>query len=213
MPCLLSEKTTAAVIRYELNETFGSGLSKPAGSLPWLVVTIADVQSTPTKPWNVELTFSAENLTGSEYVAEWFLNFDEAAGSVGDLLTQVSNASSGAYQNPTISLAHDAYKAGPDGHFDIRLAFASGGGASKRFGADDLLVLGVSHSSSATFNAAAFDAMSVGSGPYGPYHTAAHVRSISDEQSAWVHSVPEPSSSLWSLWLALIAVLYRHRSR
>ncbi|MBM3863534.1 MAG: hypothetical protein FJ385_06225 [Verrucomicrobia bacterium] len=207
----LTEISSAAVIRHELSDTFGSGTSRPAGSAPWLVMTLADVEPTITRPWTVEITFAAENLTGSEYVSEWFLNFDAAVGAVGDLVVQVSDASAGVYQNPTISLGHDAFKAGPDGHYNIRLAFASGGGSSQRFGAGDVLVLGVSYPDVIALDARSFDVLSAASGAYGPYHTAAHVRSIGGSDSAWVHSVPEPSSTLWALWLAVIAVMYRHR--
>lgn len=207
----LTETCDAAVIRHELSDTFGSGTSRPAGSVPWLVMTLADVEPTIIRPWTVEITFAAENLTGSEYVSEWFLNFDAAVGAVGNLVVQVSDASAGVYQNPTISLGHDAFKAGPDGHYDIRLAFASGGGTSQRFGAGDVLVLGVSHPDAIVLDARSFDVLSAASGPYGPYHAAAHVRSIDGGDNAWVHSVPEPSSTLWALWLAIIAVMYRHR--
>jgi hypothetical protein len=182
----------AAVITKLADFEFSSGTS-PAGAAPWLTVRFDDGGGSGS----VTLTFEATNLVGTEFVSGLYLNVDPAI-SPGSLSFSTP-VKTGSFTTPTISLATNSYKADGDGYFDILLSFATGGGASSKFGPAEALSYTITGPASLT--AASFDFLS-SSGSKPGYPIAAHVQSIGEcgSGSGWVTAAPEPSAlSLLSL--------------
>jgi len=212
IPMLVSsaiDRTSAAT--YQLSETYGVDSIAPAGKTPWLTLTSTTLSGVDAG--KVQLEFYASGLVAAEYVDEWYLNIDSALDP--KKLDFKLSGQSGSFSLPTINLATDSYKAGPDGKFDIRLAFSSSnaGGGINRFTAGDKLIYTVSYSLG-SIGADSFDFLSKSEGAYGPYHTAAHVLATGKDAkgSAWINSVPEPGPSLQALLLgAAWLIFYRRR--
>jgi hypothetical protein len=212
----LPDMASSATLTFNLDILFSTDSITPSNPPPWLTVTVTDTVSN-----QVSLTFSAENLTVGEYVDDWYLNLDLAADQIltGNF-TFNETGRSGSFVAPTIEIGSNAFVAGPDGRYDLRFDFANGGGA--RFGSGEILTYTVT--GPAGFNAQLFDTLSApGSGPYGPYATAAHVNGISNPTptnpsqtgSAWVAAttVPEPSAGLLGMMGAAACSIFARRRR
>ena len=204
------DRTSAAT--YELSATYGADSVAPSGKAPWLILTTTTLDGVAAG--KVKFEFYAPGLTGAEYVDEWYLNIDPALDP--KKLSFASAFKTGSFSLPTINVATDSYKAGPDGRFDIRLAFSSSnsGGGINRFTAGDKLSYEVSYGGG-PIAAESFDFLSKTEGEYGPYHTAAHMLSTGADAkgSAWINSVPEPGPPLQALVLASVLLsCYRRRS-
>jgi len=178
-----------------------SNATPPAGNAPWLTVRFDDGGGSGS----VTLTFEATNLVGSEFVSGLYLNVVSGIDPSG--LSFVNPVKTGSFDIPTISLGTDQFKADGDGYFDIRLSFATGGGASKRFGSTEALSYTINGPASLT--AASFDALSA-SGNKPGLEIAAHVQGIGQDgsYSGWVTSAPEPSA-LSLLALSVVGILRR----
>ncbi len=178
---------TAGTVVFDSSFEYSSGTA-PAGAPPWLRATFDD----GGKSGSVTLTFAAQNLVGSEFVSNLYFNLDptlDPAQLVFGSITKV-----GAFDDPAITAGVNAFKAGPDGKFDLQFAFATSGagGGSHRFGAGESMSLTISGIASLVANS--FDFLSSPDGPIGPFPTAAHVQSIGRDGtgSGWV-TVPEPT--------------------
>ena len=205
------DKGRAPAATYYLSETYGTDSVAPAGKTPWLTLTTTTLSGADAG--KVQLEFCASGLTGPEFVDEWYLNIDPALDSKN--LSFDSAVKTGSFSLPTINLATDSYKAGPDGRFDIKLQFSTSnaGGGINRFTAGDKLSYKVSYTGG-PITAESFDFFSKPEGAYGPYHTAAHVLATGPDAkgSAWVNSVPEPGPPLQALLLGTaLLTIYRRR--
>ncbi|HDZ19894.1 hypothetical protein LCGC14_0204670 [marine sediment metagenome] len=192
----------ASVVSYPLSIEF-SGATPPAGAAPWLTAIFDDGGS----PGSVDLTLTATNLVGSEFVNLWLFNLDPALNPT--LLVFSAPSKSGSFTSPTISRSVDAFKADGDGWFDIKFDFASGGGDAARFGPGEDVSYTITGIGSLT--AGSFDFLSKPGGGHGPFPTAAHVQGIGEDNanSGWI-TVPEPTS-LALLGVGAIASLRRRR--
>lgn len=192
----------ASVVSYDLSMEF-SGATPPAGAAPWLNATFDDGGSAGS----VDLTLTAVNLVGSEFVDVWLFNLDPALNPT--LLVFSAPSKTGSFTDPTISQSVDAFKADGDGWFDIEIDFASGGGAATRFGPGEDVSYTITGIGSLT--ADSFDFLSSLGGGHGPFPTAAHVQGIGQTgaDSGWI-TVPEPTS-LALLSIGAIASLRRRR--
>jgi hypothetical protein len=200
-----------SAVTYNLSQTYGIDSIAPAAATPWLTLTTTTLSGIDAG--KVQIEFDASGLTGAEYVGEWHLNVDPALNP--QKLSFGSAVKTGSFSMPTISLAADSYKAGPDGRFDIKLAFSTSGarGGVNRFTAGDKLTYKVSYSSG-PITADAFDFFSKPEGIYGPYHTAAHVLATGNGSgSAWINSVPEPAPPLQALIVgSALLTFFRRRA-
>jgi hypothetical protein len=200
IPMLIaSTMERASAATYYLSQTFGVGSVAPAAGTPWLTLTTTTLSGADAG--KVRLEFEAPGLVGIEYVDEWYLNLDPALDQT--KLSFGSAAKTGSYT------------AGPDGRFDIRLAFSTSNtsGGINRFTGGDKLSYTVSYSLG-SITAESFDFFSNSTGLYGPYHTAAHVQAtgLDAKGSAWIHSVPEPGPPLQALILGTaFLAFYRRR--
>ena len=207
---IASTMDRASAVTYSLSETYGIGSVAPAGSTPWLTLTTTTLSGADAG--KVQLDFYASGLVGPEYVDEWYLNIDPALDP--KKLSFDSPVKTGSFSLPTINLATDGYKAGPDGKFDIKLLFSTSnaGGGINRFTAGDKLSYKVSYKGD-PITAESFDFFSKPEGSYGPYHSAAHVLSTGPKakDSAWINSVPEPGPPLQALVLGTALLTFFRR--
>ena len=204
----MMESATGAT--YYLSKTYGPDSVAPADKTPWLTLTTTTLGGADAG--KVQLEFYASGLTGTEYIDEWYLNVDPAL----DLkkMSFGSAVKTGSFSLPTVNLASDGYKAGPDGRFDIKVLFStsSSGGGTNRFNAGDRLSYVVSYSLG-SITAETFDFFSKPGGIYDPYHTVAHVLATGSDASgsAWINSVPEPGPPLHALVLGTAALTFFRR--
>ena len=191
-----------SLITFDLSVEF-SEATPPAEAAPWLNATFNDGGS----PGSVVLTLTNTNLIGSEMVSQWIFNLDPDL-NPGDLVFSPPTKT-GSFTSPSISTGVNAFKADGDGKFDIKLAFATGGGEDDRFGAGEGVEYTITGIPSLT--SGSFDFLSAPSGGHGPFPTAAHVQSIgAGEDSGWV-SIPEPAAM--SLLLVGAVGFVRRRRR
>jgi hypothetical protein len=197
--------SAASAATLQLDHPFGEPDAPPAGSLPWLTVVTTDIG-----PNVVYVEFKASNLTGSEYVSEWFLNVDPSLDV--SQLSFTLQSQTGSFIVPVVEKLTDGFKADGDGFFDIRLTFDSSGTNVHRFSADDSITYSVS-STGGTVLSSSFSFLSAPGGGDGPFYSAAHVNStgVGGLESRWIAAVPEPSAAL--LALAGAGLLGRRRRR
>ena len=186
---LLTSSAGATVVSYGYTSEYSGG-SDPAGPAPWLFAVFDDGDT----PGTVELTLSAPNLVGTEFVRSFYFNLDPALNPL-DLGVSV-DGKTGVMNDPWVSLGVNSFKAAGDGYYDVRFGFATGGyqGGIHRFNPGDEIVLGLSMPG---LTVDSFDFLSDPGGSVGPLATAAHVQSIETDYSGWVTGdgvtvVPEP---------------------
>jgi hypothetical protein len=174
----------ASSVTYDFGQV--SGGSAPAGTPPWVQAVFSDAGM---PAGTIQLTLSAGNLAGSAYVSCWYFNLNPTINPTA--LNFTASASSGLFTGPTITTGANAFKAGPDGKFDILFGFTSSGGDAARFGSGDSITYTISGISGLTVDD--FNQLSTSAGGSGAYPSAAHIESsLSDSGCpAWVN----PSST------------------
>jgi len=174
----------ASTVNYEFGQL--SGGTAPDGNPPWLEAVITD----NGQPANtVQMTVSAGNLTGNEFVGCWYFNLNPALDPTG--LSFSVSGSTGTFSDPTIQTGANGFKAGQDGKFDMLLGFNTGSDASAHFGAGDSVTFTITGITGLT--ADDFDWLSTPAGGSGLYSSAAHIEGITDDgASAWIN----PTSTL-----------------
>jgi len=179
-----------------------SGADMPNGSTPWITATFIDVS-----PDNVELTMSASNLAGVEYINKWY--FNSLVDTSGLTFTSVDIS---AISAPTITLGSNTFQADGDGKFDIYFQFDTANGAG-RFTSGETISYNIEGTG---ITASTFNTQSSTGGGAGIYESAAQISGITvsapntdcnptvdpsgypDCGSGWVANttvVPEPVSS------------------
>lgn len=173
----------ASTVTYDFGQL--SGGTTPDGTPPWLEAAFTD----NGQPANtVQLTVSAGNLVGSEFVSCWYFNLNPALDPT-SLSFSVSD-STGSFANPSIQTLANGFKAGQDGKFDILLGFNSGSDASAHFGAGDTVTFTITGITGLSAND--FDWLSTPAGGSGLYSSAAHIEGIDGGGTAWIN----PTSTL-----------------
>lgn len=215
LACCFGLTANATIITVNLTATFSG--TDPAAEPPWARVIFDDSDDNG----KVTLTLDAFNLSGSEYVGEWYLNFGPNTGTILDPtgLTFSLVSKTGSFADPTsIELGTNSYKADGDGKFDIKFSFATN--AADRFEDDEKIVYEVAYSGGSIF-ANSFAELSALPFNNGIWYSAAHVQSIGSN-SGWIGGdqietkdepvVPEPSAlAIWGLGLAAVAFCRRRR--
>jgi len=160
-------------------ETEYTGGAEPVGSLPWLTATFED-----TGADTVRLTLDAGNLSGAEFVAGWYFNYDPII-PLPIIFTYDSGASTGPAAGVSIiQNGHDAGGA-PGFGFDIFLNFPQSNGS--RFDAGEIVYYDIAGDG---LSAASFEFLNAA----GNFYSAAHVQAIATPPgSGWIAagSVPQ----------------------
>ena len=197
----LTSGADAAVITFQASNEFSGGTS-PAGAAPWVTATFQD-----TVPGVVTMTLTATNLTGSEFISNYYFNIDSSMNPSN--LTFSAPVKTGSFTSPSINLGTDSYKADGGGYFDINLSFATSSGANSRFTAGDSVSYTISGVSG--LSASSFNFLSSPSGGNGVHPDASHVQGIGTDgsYSGWV-STPEPAT-MGLLVLGGLAMLARRK--
>jgi len=174
-----------------------SGGTPPSGSTPWITATFDSIQSDTD---TVRLTMEADNLIGSEFISKWYFNLNPAL-DPNDIVAD--NFSFTRVSGAGLEKGIDAFKAGPDGMFDLLFDFPiPNGGSADRFEGGDKVALDLTLAGGlvpSDFNF--LSAPGNESGDKGPFLSAAHIQSIGGG-SGWIapnpnpNPVPEPASML-----------------
>jgi hypothetical protein len=164
-----------------LDYNFGtvSDGTAPAGSPPWLQAALSD-----TGPANsINLTLTAGNLTGSDFVSCWYFNLNPSLDPTA--LTFTISDSTGSFTAPSVQTGANGFKAGPDGKFDFLVGFATTGDDSTRFTSGDSITFNITGISGLTIDD--FGWLSTSAGGGGAFVSAAHV--VSGDDSGWINPV------------------------
>jgi len=166
-------------LNYNMNAEFSGGTA-PAGPAPWVTLSLTDVAQ---PAGTVKLTINNVGLLGSENNDETSINYNDLL----DLTTiSVSLGTKvGTFDNPTVSLSENAFKADGDGFFDILIDFAQGGNLAKTFGANESLVLFFTDSDG-SLSPTDFQFLSLDAGGHGPFAGAAHIQNTPNGGSGWI---------------------------
>jgi hypothetical protein len=166
---------SGSTVGYNFGEV--SGGTAPAGSPPWIQAVFSDSGS----PNTVNLTLSAGNLSGNDFVTCWYFNVNPALNL--STMTLTASGSAGSFTGPSVQTGANAFKAGPDGKFDLLFQFASTGDNSTRFTSGDSLTFTITGIGGLT--ADDFNALSTCTGGSAAYASAAHIESTDGD--GWIN--------------------------
>lgn len=168
---------SASTVTYDFGQI--SGGTPPSGSPPWLQAVFTDNGEAAN---TVQLTLTAGNLVGNEFVSSWYFNLNPTLDPTG--LNLSVSGSTGSFTGPTVQTGADSFKAGPDGKYDILLGFSTGD--SGRFTAGDSITFTITDLAGLTVDD--FNQLSTPACGGGPYSSTADVENIGQNGgSAWVN--------------------------
>ena len=184
---LTAGQASASTLTYFYDVEFSGG-TEPQGTSPWLTATFDDNTGQAN---SVYLTMSADNLVGTEFVNDWYFNFDTALSP--SLLTfSYVSGTAGAADN--ILTGSDAFKADGDGNYDILFDYTEST-TGDRFTSGETATYEIFYTS--PIDVSSFNYFSYEGGGQGSYLAAAKVQAINynEDLSGFVGVVPEPVSS------------------
>jgi hypothetical protein len=206
---LLLAPAAFADFSVDLTFEFSSG-TPPAGAPPWVTATFTSLVG-----GGMELTIDTSGLTGTEFLSNFFFNFDSTQNSA--LFAPVPTTDGSHDDWSKVSAGNDQWKAdGSPGMFDFQIDFPTGP-PSARFVDNETFVVRVGVGNPA-INADDF-LFGTSSG----YYAAAHVQGIGAKgtDSGWVAGntfstpqggvIPEPGSIALLGTVMAGALLYMRR--
>lgn len=175
-------------------DTVVSGTT-PAGSAPWLNATFTSLNAN-----TIQLTMSAVNLQGSEFVSNWSFNVVSSQNINNLTFTPVISPppSSNTVTTGTQSVSgSQTIQVDGGGKYSVQFSFPTSNGTNSRFVNGATAVVDIT---GANINPSIFDLSSIPGGN-GSFFSIAHIQSIGPQgaDSAFVGStgaVPEPSTYL-----------------
>jgi hypothetical protein len=197
-------QASAATNVFEYEVEFSGGTA-PQGTSPWLTATFDDNTGNAN---SVLLTMSAGNLEGTEFVNDWYFNFDAALDPTFLTFNFVSGTAFAADNELT---GINSFQANGDGNYDILFDYTEST-TGDRFTSGETATYEITYTLGA-IAVTSFDFFSYEVGGQGSYLAAAKVQGINgdDDLSGFVGVVPEPVSS--TLFLVGAATLGFRRFR
>ncbi|MCX5914542.1 MAG: PEP-CTERM sorting domain-containing protein [Deltaproteobacteria bacterium] len=189
---LFALPSSASALTLTLDGAFAG--DTPSGS----IVATFDVLDDNT----VTLTLDLSDLSGGEFVSEWYFNIN--LGLNPPLLTIASTDGFVLGESWNYNTGTDSLQAGPDGNYDILIAFNTSNAhdGANRFDADETRTFLITYGGIGLTDES-FNVLSAPGGGAGTFLSAAHVQGIGadNEGSAWVGpngttAVPEPATIL-----------------
>jgi len=194
---------SANTLTFDLDFEF-SEATAPAGTAPWVTATFDDAVAGVD---GVQLTITAVNLTGSEFISEFSFNFNPELNAALFLPTATTLGSQDDWNS--IGAGNNAFKADGDGFFDFLVDFPPPPGVfANKFSAGEIFILNILNIPGSDLSVDDFNFASV-NGPVGKtgFYAAAHIQGIGPdgEDSGWIApgvsggptgEVPEPASLL-----------------
>jgi len=173
--------------------------SKPASSTtPWVNSLFTDIA-----PNTVQLTITAPNLTGSEFIQNLYLQFNNTKQVTSLVFTPVFSQWQGLSTTYSLGLNQNNFQAGSQGgDFSILLGFQTGGGLPKQFNQGDTVIFDITTTQKNTSLSSMDFAFKSFNNNHPPlYYEAAYLGGISGKNTGWVAAdtfftiaVPEPAS-------------------
>jgi hypothetical protein len=151
--CFASTGLYAGSVFYQFDDVFDG--TSPTGSPPWVDATFTDTSTSGI----VQLTITANGLTGGESLSDLFFNFNPSLNP--SKLTFTYLTSTGSFALPTLSTGANAFKADDQGKYDLYFSFSQK--TAKEFNGDDTVTYDIS-STAFTLTASDFDFLSTASG-------------------------------------------------
>jgi len=195
---LFVQPAQAASVPFGLDTEF-SGATPPAGSPFWLLATFDDGGTAGS----VSLSIDAAGLTGTEFVSEFYFNFDGDPTTL-TIAEVTTGADASTAPSATVSTGTDSFKADGDGSFDVLLEYPTSG---DRFTSGELsnwLITGTGIVAD-DFLALSF----VKGGDKEGLFVAAHIQGIGDDgaDSGWITGTVVPLPAALPLFLTGLAGL------
>ena len=154
-------------------DTVYAGIGTPQGTSPWLTATFKNLAIN-----TVQLSMEYSGVaSGTEYVSNWFFNFNPASEVLGLDIKPLS----GIGANPIIKAA-DGLKAGGDRLFDIQFSFAA-----NTFNAGDTSVYLLSSTvANEPIDALSFSFLSTNALGLMNYYSSANILGVTGGLNSWI---------------------------
>jgi hypothetical protein len=168
----------ASTLTFDFATTY-SNTTLPGGPAPWLTATFND--ATASAGNDVRLTLTAGGLTGSEFISNVYFNLNPAINPFDVQSTLISQPVNTV---EAIAIGPNFFSAGPDGSYDIRIAFNTA--ECCRLNDNETVVLDF-NLTTGTLSANSFNFPSSPGGTSGPFFAAAHLQGIvGGAGSTWI---------------------------
>ena len=189
------QPTPATALIIPLDFEYSDGTPPESSVTPWATATF-----TQSVANTVRLTMAAINLTDDEFISEWYFNLNPSMDATRLAFTafDVSDVAHWSFLRGT-----NAFKAGPDGKFDLLFKFPTANNVTDgRFEDDDTVIFDLTLAGLVPddFNFLSEPGEEVGD--KGPFLSAAQLQGIGadDNDSGWIapnpNPVPEPATLL-----------------
>ena len=168
----------------------------------------------------VRITMDATNLTGNEFVSNWFLNVNPLIDPATLSFSLVSAPGVPSFGVSNILKGANAYRADGDGFYDLEFDFPPPPGSfAAKFTSGEKVVVDAYRSSGLAFSDFFFLSAPAGPGNPGPFYAAAHVQGIgAGNDSGWIGTgsaditaIPEPASGAMLAASTVFAALWLRR--
>jgi hypothetical protein len=175
----LPPNASASLLTFDFAVQFSNNV-QPGGPSPWLTATFDDTAASAGN--DVRLTLTANGLTGAEFISDVYFNIDPLINPLqvqSTLIAQPVNTVEG------ISFLANAFQAGSDGRYDVRLALNNA--ACCRLNDNETVVLDFNWTAGMLL-AQHFNVLAAPGGGNGPFYAAAHLQGIgaNANDSTWI---------------------------